>query len=72
MVWKKINDKQWKLYLDGKPAGDIVLVKYNNGKTEYQGQAWSRELRKISTVVKGSKITPVKAKIERLAKIQRR
>ena len=72
MVWKKINDRQWKLYINGEPAGDIVLVKYNNGKTEYQGQAWSKKLKVISTVVKGSKITPVKAKVERLAKIQRR
>lgn len=72
MVWNKLSDKHWVLYLDGQKSGDIVLVKYKNGKTEYQGQAWNRNLKVMSSVVKSSTITPLKAKIERMAKIQQR
>ena len=58
------------MYIDGKLRGDVVLVKYNNGKTEYQGQAMNRETRQISKVVHGSAATPVKAAVAKMAKAQ--
>lgn len=70
MVWKKKSEGHWLLYIDGKLRGDVVLVKYKNGKTEYQGQAMNRETRQISKVVHGSTATPVKAAVEKMAKAQ--
>lgn len=58
------------MYIDGKLRGDVVLVKYKNGKIEYQGQAMNRETRQISKVFHGSTATPVKVAVAKMAKAQ--
>ena len=72
MVWKKVDEGLWHLFINGDKAGYVTMVKYNNGTIEYQGIAFNKKTKAISRTVKGKTATPVKSAVERMAKSQRR
>ena len=72
MVWKKEGDTKWTLYINGEVAGYVVLVKFKNGTTNYQGIAMYKKTRSVSPGITSSSLTKVKAAVERYAKAQRK
>lgn len=67
MPWSKRNKTTWD-YKNGDISGYIVLVKFNNGKTEYQGRAMNDKTRKTGPAVAASTLTVCKNKLQASAK----
>lgn len=72
MAWQKEGANKWTLYIDGEVAGYIVLVKFKNGTTSYQGIAMNKKNRAVSKSVTSKQLTPVKNAVARMAKAQRK
>lgn len=72
MPWVKRNATTWDLYLNNDKAGYVVLTKYKDGHSSYSGIAFNGRSRAVSKAVVGTKLTPVKAAVERMARAQRK
>lgn len=69
--WIKRSDSRWDFWVNGEPAGYVVKVKFKNGTVQWQGIAFDKKTKKMSSPVSAKERLTAKNAVARKAKTLR-